>query len=185
LRAILPAALAALTLCASMLATGTAFAQEVSYTDAELISVLESSYWIAVNGPCPKKVYVIASPWCPFSAQLHAMLMRNPPDAEFRFILTIPHSEEDRAKIGRAAFSRAPAVLAKVYGRTLNVKKPLTPEESYAEGLNEALDIAISPSLQSCRSQSGYVISTLIFVSPGGYAFSLVARANLPHLPPA
>src|SRR5215470_467866 len=165
LRAILPAALTALTLCGSMLATGTAFAQGVSYTDAELVSALESSYWIAVNGPRPKKVYVIASPWCPFCAQLHAMLMQNPPDAEFRFILTIPHSQEDRVRIGRAAFSRAPAALAKVYGRTLDVKMPLTPGESYAEGLNEALEIAINPSLKA-RSPS-LAIPTLIFVSSG------------------
>jgi hypothetical protein len=102
------------------------------------------------------------------------MLLQNPPDAEFRFILTIPHSQEDRVKIGRAAFSRAPAALAKVYGRTLDVKKPLTPAESYAEGLNEALEIAISPSLQArspslhaTRSQGGYGIPTLIFVSSG------------------
>jgi hypothetical protein len=79
LSAMSPALLAVLTLCASMLATGTALAQEVSYTDAELISALESSYWIAVNGPRPKKVYVIASPWCPFCAQLQPCFSKTRP----------------------------------------------------------------------------------------------------------
>lgn len=161
-----PASLAVLALCALTLAASPARAQDVSYSDDELFAALENSYWIAATAPNPKKVYVLAAPWCPVCARLHAMLAQSPPGAEYRFILTAPHSQADRVKIGRAAFSRAPAALAKVYGRAPDGQEPLTPAEAYAGGLNEALLTAIKSSLKT-RSPRPLGVPLLVFRSSG------------------
>jgi hypothetical protein len=165
-RRILARIFAALAFFALALTTGPALADDLSYTDAELLSALESAYWIPLNGPRPKKIYVLASPWCPYCAALHSSIAQNPPDAEFRFILTVPHLREDRIKIGRAAWPRSPESLGKVYGHSMDVQTPLTPAESYAEGLNEALQMAIKPSLQA-RSRHPIGLPTLIYMSAG------------------
>ncbi len=162
----LSAALAALALCVLTLAAGPVRAQKASLSDAELLSALENSYWIAATKPSPRKVYVIASPWCPVCAQLHEYLVKAAPAVEYRFILTGPHSQEDRVKIGRAAFSRSPANLAKIYGRSPAPQEPLTPAESFAEGVNEALMTAIKPTLTArAHGRSGF--PTLIFRAAG------------------
>ena len=157
---------AALTLGAWMLTGGVAQAQGIAYSDVELLAALESSYWIAVPGPHPKKVYVLAAPWCPVCRQLHKTLSQASPDIEYRFVLTAPRSQSDRAKIGRAAFSRAPAALDEVYGRGTAGQAPGTPAETYADGLNDALWTAISPSLQA-RSAQALGLPVLVFPSSG------------------
>jgi hypothetical protein len=156
---------AGLTLFVWMLA-GAAQAQTATYSNAELLAALESSYWIAASGPHPKKVYVLAAPWCPVCRQLHKTLSQQSPDIEYRFILTAPRSQSDRAKIGHAAFSRAPAALDEVYGRGADAQGPGTPAEAYADGLNDALWTAINPSLQA-RSAQPIGLPVLVFSSAG------------------
>jgi hypothetical protein len=162
----LRASLAALLLCALTSLAGPASAQDVTYTDTELLSALESSYWIAATAPAPKKVYVIAADWCPVCAQFHEMVAKGPAGAEYRFILTAPHSQAGRAKIGRAAFSRSPAALAKVYSGAPDGKEPPTPAEAYAAGVNESLLMAIKAALMA-RTGEPLGVPLLIFRSAG------------------
>ena len=140
---------AVLTLSGWMLTCGVGRAQGLAYSDAELLAALENSYWIAASGPRPKKVYVLAAPWCPVCQQLHKTLSQQSPDIEYRFILTAPRSPADRLKIGHAAFSRTAAALDEVYGRRANAQAQATPAEAYADGLNDALWTAINPALQA------------------------------------
>jgi hypothetical protein len=153
--------LAVLTLTA-----GAVRAQNIAYPDGELLAALESSYWIALSGSRPKKVYVLATPWCPVCRQLHKTLSQASPDIEYRFILTAPRTAPDRVKIGRAAFSRRPGALDDVYGRGAASQAPGSPAEVYADGLNDALWTAINPALQA-RSPQPIGFPVLIFPSSG------------------
>ncbi len=151
---------------AMAIASGGALAENIAYSDTELLAALEGSYWIALSEPRPKKVYVLAAPWCPFCRQLHKILSGQPSDIEYRFILTAPKSQADRIKIGHAAFSRAAAALDEIYRRGADAGRSATPAEAYADGLNDALWTAITPSLQA-RSTLPVGLPALVFVSSG------------------
>ncbi len=160
------AGVAGLMLAGLTFAIGAARAQNIAYSDGELLAALESSYWIALSGPCPKKVYVLVAPWCPVCRQLHKTLSQTSPDIEYRFVLTAPRAASDRARIGRAAFSRMPAALDGAYGPGTAAQAPATPAEVYADGLNDALWSAINPALQA-RSAQPIGLPVLVFPSSG------------------
>jgi len=162
----LRALFAASMLAAYTLTTGPALAQGLAYSDAELLAALENSYWIAVSAPGPKKVYVLAAPWCPICRQLHKALSEHAFNAEYRFILTAPRSQSDRVKIGHAAFSRAAAALDEIYGRGADGQWAAAPAETYADGFNDALWTAINPALQA-RSAQPIGLPLLVFSSSG------------------
>ncbi|MFY9641591.1 MAG: hypothetical protein WAK07_11940 [Rhodomicrobium sp.] len=163
---LLRAAFIALMLGASMIAAGPARAQGIVYSDPELLAALENSYWIALSESHPKKIYVLAAPWCPICRQLHKTLREEPSDIEYRFILTAPRSQSDRVKIGHAAFSRTAAALDEVYGRGVDVQRIATPAETFADGLNDALWTALNPALQA-RSAQPIGLPLLVFPSAG------------------
>jgi len=166
--AFLRASIAALMLPMLVQAVSPAQAQTqaAAYSDAELLAALEDAYWIALSGPQPKKVYVLAAPWCPNCRALHKTLSGHATDVEYRFILTAPMSQPDRVKIGYAAFSRQPAALDEVYGRGVNSGKTAAPAEVFADGFNDALWTAINPSLQA-RSAQPIGLPVLVLVSGG------------------
>ena len=167
---------AALTLVAWMLTGGVAQAQGIAYSDVELLAALESSYWIAVSGPHPKKVYVLAAPWCPVCRQLHKTLSPASPDIEYRFVLTAPRSQADRSENWTCR------LLAGAHGSRRGLwpwsrwQGPGTPAETYADGLNDALWTAINPSLQA-RSAQPIGLPVLVFPSSG----RLRVVAGMPH----
>ncbi|MGO9173931.1 MAG: hypothetical protein ACLP7P_18480 [Rhodomicrobium sp.] len=166
---------AASMLAAWTLGAGPAQAQGIAYSDAELLAALENSYWIALSEPRPKKIYVLAAPWCPVCRQLHKTLSAQSSDVEYRFILTAPRSPSDRVKIGQAAFSRAAAALDEVYSRGTDAGRKATPAGTFADGLNDALWTAINPSLQARLGQP-IGLPVLVFLSSG----HLRAVAGLP-----
>lgn len=167
--AILRAAIAAFLLAAAAgvaQAEAPAQGQTPAYSDAELLAALENSYWIRLSGPHPKKVYVIAAPWCPYCKQFHAMVSARTPDIEYRFVLVRPRSPSDRAKIGRAAFSHSPAALGEAFDRGADVGKAASPAEAFADGYNDALETALKTPLQAIAGRR-LGVPAHVFVSAG------------------
>jgi hypothetical protein len=160
LRAILFTALA---LFACTAAGTSARAQAIAYQDAELLAALENSYWISLNGPHEKKVYVLAAPWCPVCRALHRTLTQSSQAIEYRFILTAPRTQADRVKVGRAAFSRKPSSLDAIYGSSSGPEGPPTPAEEFAGGFNDALWTAINAALEA-RSTKPFGFPALVFL---------------------
>lgn len=141
-----------------------AWAEPVSrMSDDELLGALQNAFWISAQAPNDKIFYVIAAPWCGVCKHLYGQL-RDMDGFQARFILTAPHTDEEKLLISYAILAQGWKGLDATYSSR---KAPEALGTEAARGfvldVNAATEMALTPSLKERLPQGRYGYPILAF----------------------
>jgi thiol-disulfide isomerase/thioredoxin len=136
-------------------------------SDEELLGALQNVFWTSAQAPNSKTFYVIATPWCGYCKKLYGEL-RNKTGFQARFMLTAPHSDEDRKLIAYAILSQSAQGLDAIYARR-KAPEALGTEAAreFATDVNTAAETALMGALKARLPGGHYGYPILIFNAAG------------------
>lgn len=165
-REALVAGLAALTGAAVGL-TGSRAEPVSQMSDSELLGALQNVFWTSAQAPNDKIFYVIAAPWCGVCKNFYGQL-RGMDGFQARFMLTAPHTDEERKLIAYAILANGQKGLDALYS-SRKAPEALGTEAArdFALDVNAAAETALMGSLKARLANGHYGYPVLLFKSRG------------------
>jgi hypothetical protein len=146
-------------------------------SDAELLVALQNVFWTSAQAPHDKSFYVVATPWCGVCKYLYGKF-RDKTGFQARFILTAPHTDEDRKLIAYTILSQSGKGLDAMYAsrRAPEVLGTETARD-FVVGVNTAAEIALKDALTTRLVRGTYGFPILVF-NVGGRVLTLAGAPD-------
>lgn len=147
-------------------------------SDGELLVALQNVFWTSAQAPHDKSFYVIASPWCGVCKYLYGKL-RDKAGFQARFVLTAPHTDEDRKLISYAILDQSGRGLDAMYA-SRRAPEALGTETArdFAVDVNTAAEIALKDALTARLVRGGGYGYPILVFNVGGRVLTLAGAPD-------